>query len=109
LTPTSQVAWRIGAGHIVIAIRLTPRADRDGIDGIVTLSDGRRVVAARVRAVPDKGAANQALAALIAKSLDVPKSAVAVVAGNTARLKQVRIDGDTQELTRKLGALLSAA
>lgn len=94
---------------ISLSVRLTPRASRDRLDGIATLSDGRKVVAARVRAVPDKGAANRALAALIAKSLDVPKSAVAVIAGHAARLKQVRIDGDPQELTRKLGALLSAA
>jgi uncharacterized protein (TIGR00251 family) len=101
-------AWRKGAGHILIAVRLTPRAARDKIDGIATLSDGRRVVAARVRAVPDKGAANRALVALLAKSLDVPKSAATLVAGHTARLKQVRIDGDPQELARKLGALGAA-
>jgi uncharacterized protein (TIGR00251 family) len=108
LTPTPQDAWRIGAGHVVLTVRLTPRAGRDRIEGIATLSDGRRVVAARVRAVPDRGAANQALIALLAKALDVPKSAVAIVAGHTARLKQVRIDGDPQELTRRLGALSAA-
>lgn len=101
-------AWRIGAGHVVIAIRLTPRAGRDEIDGLATLSDGTTVIAARVRAVPGKGAANQALVALVAKLLDVPKSAVAVIAGHTARLKQVRIDGDPKELTRRLGARFSA-
>lgn len=108
MTPTPQDAWRIGAGHVVLTVRLTPRAGRDWIEGIATLSDGRRVVAARVRAVPDRGAANQALIALLAKALDVPKSAVAIVAGHTARLKQVRIDGDPQELTRRLGALSAA-
>ena len=108
MTPTPRDAWRIGAGHVVLTVRLTPRAGRDWIEGIATLSDGRRVVAARVRAVPDRGAANQALIALLAKALDVPKSAVAIVAGNTARLKQVRVDGNPQELTRRLGALSAA-
>ncbi len=108
MTSTPQPAWRVGAGHVVLAVRLTPRAGRDGIDGIAMLSDGSKVVAAHVRAVPDKGAANEALVALLAKSLHVPKSAVAIIAGHTARLKQVRIDGDPQVLTRKLGALGAA-
>jgi uncharacterized protein (TIGR00251 family) len=103
LTARPSEAWRAGAGHVVIAVRLTPRAARDSVDGLATLSDGSKVVAVRVRAVPDKGAANQALVALLAKSFDVPKSAVTLIAGQTARLKQVRIDGNPQELTRKLG------
>jgi uncharacterized protein (TIGR00251 family) len=108
LTLAAQEAWRAGGSHVVIAIRLTPRSGRDNMDGIATLSDGRTVLAAHVRAVPDDGAANRALIALLAKSLDVPKSAVAIVAGHTARLKQVRVAGEPKELTRKLGALRSA-
>lgn len=105
MTAAPPEAWRAGAGHVVVNVRLTPRADRDRIDGIATPSDGRRVVAARVRALPDRDAANRALVALIAKSLGVPRSAVTVVAGHTARLKQVQIDGDVPELARKLAAL----
>ncbi len=54
---------------------------------------------ARVRAVPDEGEANRALCELLAKTLRVPKSAVDVIAGATARLKQVRIAGDPQALS----------
>src|SRR5436309_2729045 len=79
---------------IVLSVRLTPKGGRDAIDGLATLGDGREVVAARVRAAPDKGAANDALVALLAGAFRRPKSRVTVVAGATARLKQVRVAGD---------------
>jgi uncharacterized protein (TIGR00251 family) len=97
--------WRVGAGHLLIAVRLTPKAGRDSIEGITSLSDGRSVLAAKVRAAPDKGAANRALTELIAKELGIPKSAVTVAAGHTARLKQIRVDSDPVTLIGKLKPL----
>ena len=88
------------AGAIVLAVRLTPRAGRDAIDGKAVLSDGREVVLARVRAVPERGGANDALIRLIADVLAVPKSAVTIDSGATARLKQVRVAGDPVILSR---------
>ncbi len=64
------------------------------------LADGREVALARVRAVPEDGAANAALIALLAKTFGRPKSAVSIVRGATQRLKQVRIDGDADALAR---------
>lgn len=97
--------WRISAGHLLIAVRLTPKAGRDRIEGVSALSDGRAVLAVKVRAAPDKGAANRALCELLAKELAVPKSAVTVVAGHTARLKQIRLDSDAAELIGRLKRL----
>ena len=47
--------------------------------------------AARVRAAPDKGAANTELCALTAKTLGVPKSTVSVIAGATQREKTLLV------------------
>jgi uncharacterized protein (TIGR00251 family) len=94
--------YRLDPAGVVITVRLTPKAARDSVDGIGALSDGRAVLLARVRAVPDKGEANRALCALLAKTLRVPKSGVEVIAGATARLKQVRVEGDP----RALGAMI---
>jgi len=74
-------------------VRLTPRAALNRIDGIAILAGGQTVLKARVRAVPEKGRANAALEELVAKALGVPKSAVSVIAGRTARLKSVRVSG----------------
>lgn len=59
----------------------------------------------RVAAVPDKGRANAAAIALLAKALATPKSSIALVAGETARLKTVAIAGDGAVLAERLTAL----
>lgn len=76
-----------------LAVRLTPRGGADRIDGWDTDAAGRRFLKARVRAAPENGEANAALESLIAKALGVPRSAVAVTRGATARLKQLTVSG----------------
>ena len=100
--------WRHSTGGISVALRVTPRAGRDDIDGIETLSDGRSVVKLRVRAVADGGEANRAVVQLIAKSLGVPKASVRLLSGATSRLKQIAVDGDPARLGEALGLLASA-
>ncbi len=92
--------FRQTEGGIELSVRLTPRGGGDRIDGAMRTSDGREYLAVRVRAVPEKGAANVALEALLAKSLGMPKSAVSVTAGHTARVKTLRIFGDPDQLSR---------
>ncbi|AZO72868.1 MAG: DUF167 domain-containing protein [Mesorhizobium sp.] len=90
---------------IDLCVRLTPKAALDRIDGVETIADGRSHLKVRVRAVPEKGAANAALERLVAKALGVPGSAVSVVAGGTSRLKTVRILGDAAALAKSVDAL----
>jgi uncharacterized protein (TIGR00251 family) len=90
--------YRAVPGGIVLAVRLTPRSAQDAIDGTALLADSRAVVHIRVRAVPDKGAANFALLSFLSGLFSVPKSSVELVAGATARLKQVRISGSQPTL-----------
>jgi uncharacterized protein YggU (UPF0235/DUF167 family) len=82
-------------------VRLTPRGGRDAVEGVEVLADGRAVVKARVRAAPEKGAANAALETLIAKLCGVPKSAVTVVAGATGRVKTVRVEGEPARIAAR--------
>jgi uncharacterized protein (TIGR00251 family) len=96
--------YRLAADGIVLEVRLTPGASRDGIDGVKVLSDGRAVAAIRVRAVPDSCAANRALCALLAETLGVPKASVGVISGTTARRKRVHIPGEPAMLARIVDA-----
>ena len=77
----------------LIAVRLTPRGGADRIDGWGSDYAGREFLKVRVRSAPVDGEANAALEAVLAKALGLPKSAVKVVRGATARLKQVAVDG----------------
>jgi uncharacterized protein YggU (UPF0235/DUF167 family) len=94
--------YRLEAGGLLVSVRLTPRAGRDAVDGVGALSDGRAVALVRVRALPSEGEANAALAVLLAKRLRVPKSAVTIAAGHSARVKQVRIAGDPDVLAAEI-------
>ena len=68
-------------------------------------SAGRAMLKARVAAAPVDAAANDALIALLAGALGRPKRAVRLVAGASARIKQIDIEGLTEaELTAALGS-----
>jgi uncharacterized protein YggU (UPF0235/DUF167 family) len=86
------------ATGVQLRVRLTPRADRDAIDGVRALADGRQALSARVRAVPEKGAANSALETLVAVWAGVPASSVSIGSGQTQRVKSVDISGETVAL-----------
>jgi uncharacterized protein (TIGR00251 family) len=99
--------WASEPGGLVLFLRLTPKGGRDALDGIETLSDGRKVVKGRVRAAPENGAANAALIAMLAKTVGVAKSAVTLASGETSRVKKLRIAGDPARLAAALASLLA--
>lgn len=79
-----------------LAIRLTPSGGADRIDGVAHDEAGRPYLKARVSAAPEDGKANSALEKLIAKAFGLAKNKVTVVRGQTARMKQVEIDGASE-------------
>jgi len=89
---------RLRRDGIDLVVRLTPKSSVDALEGVAEAADGSVQLKARVRAVPEKGAANAALEKLLAKAFGVPASTVTVVAGGTSRSKTVRIDGDPAAL-----------
>ncbi|USQ96138.1 DUF167 family protein [Caulobacter sp. RL271] len=89
----------------ILAVRLTPRGGRDAIDGWAADADGRPYLKVRVACPPVDGAANAALLAFLAKTLKIPRSAVRLASGDTARLKRLELDGVTaDDLARAFGA-----
>lgn len=91
---------------MTLRLRVTPNAGADRIEGAETRADGECVLKLRVAAVPDRGKANAAVLALLAKALALPKSALTLTAGDTARTKTIAITGDPDELAEKLQELL---
>jgi uncharacterized protein len=90
---------------VAFAVRLTPKAARDAVDGVEDFGGGA-VLKARVRAVPEQGRANAALARLIAGWLDVPASSVKIARGGKSRLKEVLIEGEADTLARLISTKL---
>jgi hypothetical protein len=88
-----------------LCVRLTPKASRDGVDGVEQTADGQVYLKARVRAVPEKGKANRALIALLAKRSGIAKSRFRLISGEASRLKTLMIDGDNRALLEIVASL----
>jgi uncharacterized protein len=82
---------------VTIDVLVQPRASRAKIG---PRHDGRIKIA--VTAPPVDGEANAAVIELLAKSLGVRKSAVAVVAGASSRRKTIAIEGVTAAQVEEL-------
>jgi hypothetical protein len=80
-----------------LSVRVTPRAARDAIAGF---SDG--VLHVRVTAAPVGGAANQAVAKLIAHKLGLPPRDIVLVSGATGRIKLIDVPLDEQTVHSRL-------
>jgi uncharacterized protein (TIGR00251 family) len=88
-----------GQGGAAIAVRVTPRASKNEIVGI--LNDG--TVKIRLTAPPVEGKANDALVKFLAEVLDVAKSRIDIVAGATGRDKLVSVlDMDAGDLHQRI-------
>jgi len=79
-------------GKVMFAVRVTPRANRDAIEG-----EHQGALKLRLTAPPVDDRANDALRRLLAERLKAPVSAVRIVAGEKSRTKRVEIAGATRE------------
>ena len=92
----------------MLTVRLTPRGGHDGVDGIERMADGRAVLKVRVRAAAQNGEANAALIKLVASAVRVATRHVTLVAGETARIKRLKITGDSAALAAAMHTLSGA-
>jgi uncharacterized protein YggU (UPF0235/DUF167 family) len=76
-----------------VAVKLTPGASIERIDGWGADGSGQPVLNVRVRARPVEGRANAALILLLAKVLDVPRSTLTLMRGGQSRLKMIEVEG----------------
>jgi hypothetical protein len=97
--------WRVDGDDIILSVRLTPRNAKNGFGGLWTDAKDMIWLQAQVRAVPEKGRANEALIQLLAKTLSIPTSRIALATGDTSRLKQLRIAGGAEIETKLTGLL----
>lgn len=85
-----------------LVVRVTPRADRDVVDGWAEDAHGRPLLRLRVTAPPADGAANAAAARLLAKALGLPGSAVRLAGGGSARVKAFEIAAEEDWVRERL-------
>lgn len=84
--------WKTGCA---VTVKVTPRASKNAILGVE--ADWLRVA---LTAPPVDGKANEAARRFLAEALDLPRTAVTLLSGQTARLKRFAIAGLTPEAMR---------
>ena len=82
---------------VIFSVRVQPRSHRDAIEG--ELQGALKV---RLTAPPVDDRANDALRRLLAARLNIPVSAVRIVAGERSRSKRVEVRGVTAAQVREL-------
>ena len=90
-----ELVLREQDGATCFELRVSPRASRDALVGVHA-----GALKLSLTAAPVDGAANEAVIALLATALDVPKRAVRIVRGARARKKLVCIEGVDAERVR---------
>ena len=88
---------RSDGGDLLIDILVQPRASRPRIGPV---REDRLVVA--VSAPPVDGAANRAVVEAVARALDLGRTQVEVVRGDTSRRKTLRLRGATRAAVEAL-------
>ncbi len=90
---------------ITFAVRVQPRASQTVIVGEL---DG--ALKMRLAAPPVNGAANEELLRWLARFFDVPRAAVEIIAGATAKQKLIRVSGVSHAaVARKFAAAFASA
>ena len=86
-------------GALRFAVRVQPRSSRSAVEGV---HGGALKV--RLTAPPVDGAANEALVALLADELGVPRRSVRIVGGETSRTKIVEVRGIAAAVVERLAS-----
>lgn len=90
-------------GGVRVHVKLAPKAAADRIGPVHASGEGA-VLKVAVTAAPERGRANAAMIALLAKAWGVPKSSLSVIKGETDRNKTLFVEGDADALLAKMAA-----
>lgn len=77
---------------MIVSVKVIPKSS---CNKIVGWENGELKI--KIAAPPDKGQANDALIAFLADCLDISKSSITLLRGDTARHKRLQIDGLSPE------------
>jgi uncharacterized protein len=95
----------VSGPSIRLRLRVSPGAARSHVVG--RFGDAWKV---RIGAAPENGKANEALIELLAETLDVPRSSIAIAGGQASRDKTVVVRGLSEaEAETRMAAFAGAA
>lgn len=86
---------------MILTLHVQPRASKNQLCGVQDTS-----LKIRLTSPPVDGAANRLCREFLAELLDVPRSAVEIISGETSRHKRVRIAGDPERLMNSIRSMV---
>jgi len=86
-------------GKVIFSVHVVPRASRSEIVG-----EHNGALRVRIAAAPIDGAANLELIRVLARKLNLPRTAFEISSGHTSKLKRVSVAGEPADV---LGRLLT--
>ncbi|WP_028879985.1 DUF167 family protein [Terasakiella pusilla] len=87
---------------LVLSVRLTPKAKKTALNGVMIDEEDKPVLKASVTTVPEKGKANAALIKLLSKEWKLAKSEIEITYGELNRHKTLLLKGDPNALQQRL-------
>lgn len=87
---------------ILLAVKITPNARILSVKGIFCDACGQEFLRICVVSVPEKGKANKELTAFLSKELNVAKSDIEIVGGETSHLKRILLKQKDNGIIAKL-------
>jgi len=83
--------------QVVFKVQVVPRSSRSEVVG-----EHNGALRVRIAAPPVDGAANEELIRILAKTFNVSRGAVKILSGHSAKLKQIGIEGSTNDVLARL-------
>lgn len=96
-------------GGVRVALRVAPKSARNRVERVTRDAAGAAMLKVAVTAAPERGRANAAVIALLAKEWRLPKSAFTVAAGAADRRKSLFVAGDPAQLMKRLEGWMAAS
>ena len=101
--PEPAICTAVESG-IILNLHIQPRASKNEICGVHD-----NAIKIKLTSPPVDGAANKMCREFLADRLNVPKSAVEIISGETSRYKRIRITtGDPDQLQQTICKLLAS-
>lgn len=72
----------------IVVVKVYPKSKKNEVVGYE-----KEVIKIRVKQIPEKGKANDAVIEVLSKFFKVPKSNIKILTGKSARIKRVSIEG----------------
>jgi hypothetical protein len=99
--------FQLSKAGLRVALRVTPKASRTGVTGLIAESGAGAAIKVSVTAAPEGGKANAAVIKLLAKEWGLAKSALSITSGQTGRRKTVEIAAHADRVQPRLAAWLA--